>query len=264
MVIDQGIQEGSPAGHWSDLWTSRGRSCLWQNRSMSLINIACTSLFHVLCCHFDLWIWQTTNSIGMFFSPWTVNTSVCESWSALQNAKQGSSKLVDSDCCSHWPEHWTRSLSKIVHPLPLSAHLWISAPWGEALSLFGEAACETVCHSQSDIGLSCQKAIFFQLCFPPPVSVLTNDCRCQCFNCSIVRLHSHLFASPVKPIVIQRQVESAHWFKTIHQLGHSSQISFPARNSLELLEEAREDVSKSVCWGFDTLAIVEGLTGSCN
>ena len=111
MVIDQGIQEGSPAGHWSDLWTSRGRSCLWQNRSMPLINVACTSLFHVLCCHFDLWIWQTTNSIGMFYSPWTVNTFRCESWSALQNAKQGSSKLVDSDCCSHWPEHCMEKIS---------------------------------------------------------------------------------------------------------------------------------------------------------
>ena len=192
----------------------------------------------------------------MFFSPWTVNTFLCESWSALQNAKQGSSKLVDSDCCSHWPEHWTRSLSKIVHPsLSLSAHLWISAPWGEALSLFGEAACETVCHSQSDIVLSYQKAIFFQLCFPPPVSVLTNDCRCQCFNCSIVRLHSHLFASPVKPIVIQRQVESAHWFKQSTNLVTVLRFPFQQETLWNCLKRRVRMFPKGC---------VEGLTGCCN
>ena len=73
-----------------------------------------------------------------------------------------------------------------------SAHLWISAP-GEGLLIFvcRSSSCETVCHSQSDIGLMPAKAIFFQLCFSPTVSfwqmiVGANVSIVQLFDCTAI------------------------------------------------------------------------------
>ena len=163
----------------------------------------------------------------MFFSPWPVNTFPSESWSALQNAKQGSSKLVDSDCWS-----LTRTLERIFSP-----RLFISRPicgflrLGRGfLSLFGEAACLVklfVTRLQSDIPADPRKpssnCVSLQLSSLDKWLSLPMFQLFQLFDCTAIcstmsgETNCHPAAAGICSLI---------W--TIHQLGHtSSQISSP-------------------------------------
>ena len=136
------------------------------------------------------------------------------------------------------------------------SHLRISAP-REGFLIFVWRSRMWNCLSLSSNLLMPESHL--PIVFPAQLSLLDkwSSPMFQLFDCSIAE--PFVQQSSVRPIVIQ-EVESAHWFKQSTNLVTLLTISFPTC-SVELLEEARDDVFKSACLRLWLLLLVQ-LTGT--